>query len=160
MRQSRLGYLAGVVVALCLVVGASGAAGKTAPSRVFGASLSAGAAVPNSSSKATGSVRYRLAADGRSLSFVLRAEGLRGRPVGARVQLGRAGQSGGVLLTLRQRGFALPLSGRLTRKNFTPSGSALTFAAAVRLMRAGATYTNLQTTRFPSGEIRGQNGPG
>jgi hypothetical protein len=48
-------------------------------------------------------------------------------------------------------------SGALTAANLTPAGSIMTFADAVAALEAGNTYTNLHTTNFPGGEIRGQN---
>jgi hypothetical protein len=50
-------------------------------------------------------------------------------------------------------------SGVLTAANLTPAGGINTFADAVEALKAGNTYTNLHTTQFPGGEIRGQNPP-
>jgi hypothetical protein len=50
-------------------------------------------------------------------------------------------------------------SGILTAANLTPSPPIFTFEDAVEAMEAGNTYTNLHTTMFPGGEIRGQNTP-
>src|SRR5262249_54519581 len=48
-------------------------------------------------------------------------------------------------------------SGVLTAANLTPAGPIMTFADAVAALEAGNTYSNLHTTNFPGGEIRGQN---
>jgi hypothetical protein len=48
-------------------------------------------------------------------------------------------------------------AGILTASNLTPVDPILTFADAVAALEAGDTYTNLHTTNFPGGEIRGQN---
>jgi hypothetical protein len=48
-------------------------------------------------------------------------------------------------------------SGVLTAANLTPAGPILTFEDAVEALEAGNTYSNLHTTMFPGGEIRGQN---
>jgi hypothetical protein len=48
-------------------------------------------------------------------------------------------------------------TGTLTAANLTPAGPIMTFADAVLALKAGNTYSNLHTTMFPGGEIRGQN---
>lgn len=110
-----------------------------------------------SGSDAKGKASYVLSRTGRSLRFELEAEDLEGKAAAAHVHLGRRGSEGPVILTLRQSSFRLPLRGTMTRAKFTPAGDVKSFAGAVKAMKAGRTYTNLHTSKFPAGEIRGQN---
>jgi hypothetical protein len=47
-------------------------------------------------------------------------------------------------------------SGQLTAADFQPGGGLETFDDAIVALLTGACYTNIHSTTFPSGEIRGQ----
>ncbi len=112
--------------------------------------------VPRANTRATGTAEFEIAANGRSIHYELRARRLSGRAQAAHVHLGRPGRAGGVLLSIALRPFSLPREGTLTARQFSAVGNVRTFAQAVRAMRAGRTYVNIHTARFPAGEIRGQ----
>ena len=85
----------------------------------------------------------------------------------AHIHFGQRGVSGGVIAFLCGGGTKpapCPLSGTVTGTIKAadiqgPTGQGiepLSFAEAVRALRAGMVYANVHTTRWPSGEIRGQ----
>lgn len=120
------------------------------------AALNGRSEVPRTNSGATGTAEFHVASNRRSIRYELDATGLTGPPMAAHIHLGRPGQAGGILLSIALQQFTLPREGRLTAKDFTPVGNVRTFGQAVRAMRAGRTYVNIHTARFPAGEIRGQ----
>lgn len=123
---------------------------------------------PDVSTGASGSFEARLSEDGTSLHYVLSYSGIEGGAVsGSHVHLGKPGVNGGVSFFLCGGG------GRPACTS--PSGSfegdvtaadvigpvsqgidAGQFAEILAGMRAGHAYANAHTTRWPSGEIRGQ----
>lgn len=121
----------------------------------FDAKLNGRSETPPTGSKATGRAEIKIARNGRSIRFELKATGLSGRPQMAHIHLGPPGQPGGIVLAIATKPFSLPREGRLTARQFTPVGSVKTFAQAVRAIRAGRTYVNIHTKKFPAGEIRG-----
>jgi hypothetical protein len=101
------------------------------------------------------------------LEFELIYEGLTGSASAAHIHLGRPGLSGGVIVFLCGGGGkpACPagtggtVEGTITAADVlgptTQGIAAGEFAALLRAMEEGATYANVHTAAFPSGEIRG-----
>ncbi len=134
------------------------APGKAPPIR-YAAKLAGSNEVPSTDTMATGKATVRVSKDSKGrkiVSFELTAHHLSGPPQAAHVHLGRAGQSGGVLLVLEGRAFGLPARGRLTASDFAPVGPIKTFAQAIAKLGSGELYVNVHTTKFPGGELRGQ----
>ena len=146
--------IAAALVAALLATFAAGVV-QAAPIELH-ANLNARAEVPRTDSDATGAAEFRVAANRRSIRYELDASGLSGPPMAAHIHVGRPGQAGGIVLSIALQQFTLPREGRLTAKDFTPVGNVKTFRQAIRAMRAGRTYVNIHTERFPAGEIRGQ----
>jgi CHRD domain len=140
-----------LLAAIAIPTSAIGAAKRT-----FHVHLSGAQEVPKTGSHATGTATFKIARNGRSIHYRLTAHGLHGTPAAAHIHLGRPGVPGGIIIALKVRPFHLPASGVVTKKSFTPVGSVKTFAQAIRAIRAGKTYVNIHTTKFPAGEIRGQ----
>ena len=131
----------------------------------FSSVLTGSEEVPPVTTDASATAHFVLNPDG-TLSYELRATGPIQNATQAHVHLGGRGQNGPVVLFLF--GFVtggqdfeagdLIGSGTVTdanviaRPGFTP-----TIANLVSRMRQGRTYSNLHTTAFPGGEIRGQN---
>lgn len=168
-RKSLQVALAAAVVSF-LVVGATAVdAAPDRPKKHFHAKLDATQETPIIASLATGEFDATLNADGDELSFELSWEGLEGGlPAAAHVHLGQPGVPGGVMFFLCGGGGkpACPaatrgtVEGTVTAANIVgvpaqglPAGD---FAEALRLMSLKeATYANIHTTSFPTGEIRG-----
>jgi hypothetical protein len=123
---------------------------------------------PPTSSPALGLAVFDLNDAETQIAFTIRFGTDAGGPplttplVAGHIHFGVPGMNGPVILPFPN----LPLgatsgtfSGVLTAANLTPAGPILTFADAVDAFKAGNTYTNLHTTMFPGGEIRGQNIP-
>jgi len=126
------------------------------PPRNYDARLNAASEVPRTPSKATGSAEFTISRSGSSIAYELRARRLTGRPQAAHIHLGAPGRAGGVMIGIAGQAFSLPREGRLTSANFTPTGNVTTWRQAIAAIRAGRTYINIHTARYPAGEIRGQ----
>jgi hypothetical protein len=146
--------IAALVLAVIVAIPVTGAIGQQ-QSR-FHATLNSASEVPRTNSPATGRAALAIARNGRSIAYRLQATGLTGPPMAAHIHLGRPGQAGGVMITLSGQQFALPLQGRATAAQFTATGNVKTFRQALKAIRAGRTYVNIHTARYPAGEIRGQ----
>ena len=140
-----------LLAAIAIPTSAIGAAKRTFHVRLTGAKE-----VPRNSSNATGTASFTISRNGRSIRYRLTAHGLHGKPTAAHIHLGGRKVAGGIMIALKLRPFHPPASGVVTKKSFTPVGSVKTFAQAIRAIRAGKTYVNIHTTKFPAGEIRGQ----
>lgn len=147
----RKSVIAAILVTLAVPVGLAGAA-----STKLQATMNGSSEVPRTDSAATGTANFTVAANGKSITYRLTATGLSGPAQAAHLHLGKSGQAGGVMIAISTKPFSLPRQGTLTAKQFSATGSVKTFAQAVRAVRAGNTYVNIHTQKFPGGEIRGQ----
>jgi hypothetical protein len=142
--------------ALAIAVAPAGVAVAQGGETEVTARLNSRAEVPRTTSPATGRAELYIAGNQRSIRYELRASNLTGPPMAAHVHLGRRGVAGPVMIAIATSQFRLPREGRLTARQFTPVGNVRTFRQAIRAIRAGRTYVNIHTARFPAGEIRGQ----
>lgn len=152
--------------------GASGSSGDTGLRA--GARLAGFQEVPAISTAGSGTFELELSADGTSLSYRLTYADLEGNAgeggaiTGAHLHLGQRGVAGGVAIHLCGGGdgtAACPappaeLTGTVTAANVVgPASQGIDpgeIQELLRAVRAGVTYVNVHTTRFPTGEIRGQ----
>ena len=129
----------------------------------FKASLNGYLETPSVSTAATGSFRLRI--HSTWIDYTLSYKNLTGPPAVAHIHFGRPDVAGGVAVFLCGGGAkpACPASGTVTGTIVAadvvgPAGQGITaneFAEVVRAIRHGATYANVHTALFGSGEIRG-----
>ncbi len=118
------------------------------------------------SSPATGSFEAVIDDDAQTIDYTLSYSGLEAPVLFAHVHFGNRFTSGGVSAFLCGGGGkpACPqsgaVSGTITAADVIgPAGQGIAageFGELVDAMRAGLTYANVHSTKFPSGEIRGQ----
>jgi hypothetical protein len=99
------------------------------------------------STGASGSFEATIDEDASTIDFTLSYSGLEAPVVVAHIHFGNRFTSGGVSGTVTAADVIGPM---------TQGIEAGAFAELVRAMRAGVTYTNVHSTKFPAGEIRGQ----
>jgi hypothetical protein len=143
-----------VALVACTAIAVPALAGSS--SFEFKADLEPESAVPPNTSDGEGEAGFSVSRSGRSIRYRIEAEDLTGRVRAAHIHLGREGQAGPVVITICARTCSLPRSGRLGRARFSRAPGARSFAAVVRALRAGRTYVNVHTKRYPGGELRGQ----
>jgi len=134
--------------------------------------------VPSVSSVAKGEFRLRISESGDAMDYQLSYSGLEGAVTQGHIHFAQKGVNGGISVWLCQTpptppGLTDPtglsprcpqegtVSGTLTAANMvatgTPQGLAPgDFAELVKAIRAGKTYANVHSTKFPGGEIRAQ----
>jgi hypothetical protein len=149
--MKRLILALALVAAVAIPTSAIGA-GK----RTFHVRLSGAREVPKNSSHAKGTASFTISRSGKSIRYRLTAHGLHGTPTAAHIHLGSRKVAGAIIIGLKLRPFHLPASGVVTKKSFVAQGNVKTFRQAIRAIRAGRTYVNIHTTKFPAGEIRAQ----
>lgn len=123
----------------------------------------------NVNSPATGTTFYEW--DGSKFNFVINVNGLTTNPVGAHIHLPAGpNQNAPVRIDFSAAISRTTRTGELARGTFTeaparPASGAQAAVPAVsadsllRLFRSSNAYTNIHTTQFPAGEIRGQVSP-
>jgi hypothetical protein len=121
---------------------------------------------PPTISPATGTATFDIHSDGTAIDFVISFGLNDGSPPltsplqAGHIHFGTPTVNGPVILpfpNLPVGSTSGTFSGTLTAADLTPAGGINTFADAVAALEAGNTYTNLHTSNFPGGEIRGQN---
>lgn len=130
--------------------------------------------VPALSSPAKGRFKAIISDSNQTIAFELSYDDLEATPLFAHIHIGQRDVNGGVSVFLcgpptdaAQTCPEAPakVTGVLTPANIVgPVGQGIDpatdaangFEELVRLLRSGDTYANLHTTKFPSGEIRGQ----
>jgi hypothetical protein len=122
----------------------------------FKAKLDPDSEVPPNKSDGKGEAEFSVSRSGRSIRYRIDAEKLTGRVRAAHIHLGSKDKVGPVVITICAKTCSLPRSGRLGRANFSKAAGAKSFAAVVRALRAGRTYVNIHTKKYPAGELRGQ----
>jgi hypothetical protein len=180
MRRLALrGLVLAAVIAL-LGVGSYAVAGD-GTKNFQGNELNGYAENPDVSSVATGSFEARLSKDGTALEYELTYSGLEGTVTQSHIHFGKAGVNGGISLWLCQtatnpapaNSADTPtclqegtVTGVLDATDVSgPAGQGIAGATAVvpsefaeilAAMRAGRTYANVHSSKFPGGEIRAQ----
>jgi hypothetical protein len=133
---------------------------------IFVTPLSGAGENPPTSSPAIGLATFRLLSSLTEIDFTIKFGLDAGGPpltapvAAGHIHFGTPGTNGPVILpfpNLPTGTTSGTFSGVLTAANLTPAGPIHTFADAVAALEAGNTYTNLHTSNFPGGEIRGQN---
>lgn len=131
--------------------------------------------VPAVSTEAEGEFHARISDDGSQIDYELSYSDLEGSVLQAHIHLGQKDVNGGISVWLCGNpgpGISPPagtppcppspatVTGTLTAANVVgPAGQGIAageFAELIRAIRAGKTYANVHTTKFPGGEIRSQ----
>ena len=159
--------LVAVVVAVVAVVAAGGLSAAADSGKKFSATLTGYEEVPTLSVAGTGTFSAELAKDRSSISYSLSYSGLSGDASFAHIHLGQPAIAGGVVAFLCGGGdkpvcpgASGTVTGTIVAADVVgPAGQGIAageFAELVTAMQFGATYANVHTALFPSGEIRGQ----
>ena len=176
MKRVALLVVLGTVAATVLVVSSFALANDTNPSgtknqreRVFSDTLNGyQEAAPSSiSSVATGTFEARIDDETQTITYTLTYEGIEGGPVTqAHIHFGSRGTNGGVSAFLCAGDKppcppgAAVITGVITAANVRgPDNQGIeqgNMPELIRAIRAGHTYVNVHSTRFPAGEIRAQ----
>jgi hypothetical protein len=135
---------------------------STTPALVtYSADLSGKSESPAVATSASGSVSFTLDQSGTTMAYILNVTMLTGVTV-ARVHVGKAGTTGGTILTVfpgpTKKGL---FSGVLAQGSFdatklTGTLKGKTIADFVALIKTAQMYVNVGTSKHPSGELRGQ----
>lgn len=164
--MKKLSLLAGLVIALGLAAGAYALAGKRGDNS--GGKLNGFSEVPANSTTGVGEFRLEIQSNDR-ISYRLTYRALEAPTLFAHIHFAQRDVNGGVAAFLCGGGNkpACPATegtaeGIIVPSDVVgPSGQGIAageFAELVRAIRAGKTYANVHTSKFPSGEIRGQIG--
>lgn len=126
----------------------------------FTAQLSGDAEVPAVSTSATGTLTLTVAFDGSKVDYVFNVTDLVGVQI-ARLRAGKAGETGGSIMTLYDGPKSESFSGVLIEGSFTAAdleGSlkGKTIEDLVTQILAGSIYFNVGTLGHADGELRGQ----
>ena len=153
-------------IALMLVLVLAGCGGS-GPATNFTATLAGGNEVPATTSSGTGSATLTLS--GTTVNYTVTFTGLSAAASMSHIHVGPATGTGPVVVPFTGIPSATSgsFSGSFTAANVLtasiPDGGmgvdAGDFNGLLQLMRAGDTYTNVHTTTYTGGEIRGQNQP-
>ena len=170
MRHSRLAAAAAVIG----VAGFTAAATAGDHKRGFETDMVGYEEVPAVSPPGGGQVEAEISRDGSEIRYVLRYSHLEAAPTQAHIHFGDADTTGGISVWLCDSDLnpsprpttpactAPPatITGTLTPADVVgPTVQGIApgeFEELVRAMRAGVTYANVHSTKFPTGEIRGQ----
>jgi hypothetical protein len=144
------------------------ACGSSNPATHFRANMNAANEVGGVTSNGTGTADYTV--DGGTVSFTVTFSGLSANANNAHIHVGPAGVNGGVTVPFSSQiphAMSGTFSGTFTAANVAAASTsdggfgvdAGDYNGLLQLMRAGDTYTNIHTSNYPNGEIRGQNQP-
>jgi hypothetical protein len=160
MRKLRV--LACLMVGLFVLAGqamASGGGGE------FRATLLGSNEVPPRETAAHGSAQYHVANDELSVSWKLHVTNIE-NVVAGHIHLAPEGVNGPVVVNLvsatacRTLPNGLQCSGTFTAADLVGPLAGHPLSDLLTAMENGGTYTNVHTTQYPGGEVRGQNGHG
>jgi CHRD domain-containing protein len=149
---------------LSLALAAFGCDSATEDTELFQTTLAGSNEVPGNGSAASGACGLQI--DGQRVLYSVEVHGL-GNIIGAHIHVAPSGANGPIRVvfipSLTSTTVILPASeaiavgeGILTSGSFGPGDvRTISFDQLVSDIRAGNTYCNVHTTRFPGGEIRG-----
>jgi hypothetical protein len=152
-----------VIMALVLVIAL--AMTSTAASNNFASPMSGDQEVPEADTHATGVATYKLSADGTELHYRLNVANIE-NVTQAHIHLAPRGVNGPVVAWLYPSGPPAQLipgrtdgtlaTGVITAGSLVGPLAGQSLDALIEAIRAGNAYTNVHTSQFPGGEIRGQ----
>jgi hypothetical protein len=161
------------LVAAALAVSACGGSNSSNAATNFSANLNAASEGGGVTSSGTGSASFTLVGNvgytntGAVINYTGSFSGLTAPASMAHIHVGAAGVNGGIAVALSNLTPAISgtFGGSIHAADVqAASGGGVTVAAGslddlLAAMRAGNTYTNIHTSTYPDGEIRGQNQP-
>ena len=170
----RPGILVGIIVAFLLgtIGSATADSNRENQRRKFRADLKGFEEIPTLSTTGRGEFEARLSNDGQSVDYHLQYQDLEADVLQAHIHLGAPAFNGGIMVFLCTNlnngpvgTPACPAGGGTVEGTFTaaevvgPAGQGILpgeFAEVIDALRAGASYANVHTVKYPGGEIRGQ----
>lgn len=163
--------LLGLLVAFMAAAAGAAYALSAKGGKSLKASLQGYSEVPSNSTVATGSFKATIDDSAKTISYTLSYTGLEGTGSAAHIHLGQAGVAGGIAAFLCGGGgkpacpaTAGTVTGTIVAADVigpVPQGIAAgEWDELAKAIRAGFTYTNVHSSKFPGGEIRGQIGGG
>lgn len=134
----------------------------TGPVRMrFVATLSGARENPPNTSPATGTANYEIVGD--TLTFTVTVQGLTANAAGAHLHVGDSTQNGPIIIGFQPQPVrsGVAATGRviLSQPIVAPNGTSITRDSLMNLLNTRRSYTNVHTSAFPGGEVRGQVGP-
>ncbi|SFQ76530.1 CHRD domain-containing protein [Hymenobacter arizonensis] len=142
------------------VAASAQAADAKSGDRSFSAHLSGDQEVPAVPTNATGQANFKLSKDGNSLSYKLIVANIRTTVIFGHLHLGNAGTNGPVVVDLVGRTGPSPqgviAEGIITSASLKGRLAGQPLSALIAAMEAGSIYTNVHSTAYPGGEVRGQ----
>jgi hypothetical protein len=166
--RAKLAVSVGAVAAL----GAAGAVALAQGGRDFKERLTGYQEVPALSTSGNGTFRASIRSGGSEIRYRLTYAGLEANPLQAHIHLGQRGVNAGVIVFLCDNTGGGPagtqpcpnapatVTGTLRASDVIgPAAQGIApgeFGELVRAIRAGATYANVHTVKYPGGEIRAQ----
>lgn len=172
--MSKRVMFAAVAVLTCAVA----ATALAVNAKVLRAFLSGYNEVPAVSTVATGDFRARISNDDSRIDYELSYANLEGDVTQAHIHIGQANVNGGISVWLCSNLASPPtppgvqpcppppatISGTIVASDVVgPAAQGIApgeFAELIRAIRAGRTYANVHSTKFPGGELRDQLAPG
>lgn len=166
MRRRNIVFAIAVLAAGLLVASLAGATGGK--KNLKADDLTGYQENPDISTVATGSFEITIDDTARTFTYELSYSGLEGTVSQAHIHFGKRGVNGGVTLFLCGPGPAgtpaCPVSGTVSRTvgaaDILPPGTqgieAGNFEELAQALRAGHTYANVHSSKWPGGEIRAQ----
>ena len=164
------------VVAVTGAVAVAGSAAFAGGGKQLRASLDGYSEVPAVSTGASGTFQASVAGSGDEISYRLSYSDLEAAPTQAHIHFGQRFVSGGISVWLCGNIATTPagvqacppppatIEGTITAADVTgPVNQGIgpgEFGELMSAIRAGLTYANVHSTKFPPGEIRGQIRPG
>ena len=169
-RRSTQAVLAGVIAILLTAGGVAVAGADDDDNRNVRARLKGFEEVPSVSTVASGRFEAKINSSEQRIDYTLSYQDLEAPVLFSHIHLGQKDANGGVSVFLCGGGAApsCPQSGTV-EDSFGPADvigpanqgiAAGEFGELVRAIRAGVTYANVHSQKFPGGEIRGQIGGG
>lgn len=162
-------------IALCIITLLAVSAGALVQNKRIREFLTGFQEVPAVSTVAEGEFHARISADESQIDYELSYSGLEGSVTQAHIHFGQKDVNGGISVWLcgNPSATVIPpagtqtcppspatITGTLTAANVVgPTSQGIAageFAELVKAIRAGKTYANVHSTKFPGGEIRSQ----
>lgn len=153
--------------------GSSGSTSQNSSATTFQARLDGYQETPSISSTGGGDFQAQIDESANTISYQLSYSGLEASPTMAHLHFAQKGVNGGIVVTLCDNTGGVPsrvqscpsvpatISGTITTADVTAGAAnqgidAGEIAELIRAMRNGVIYTNVHTSKYPNGEIRGQ----